>query len=103
MQAFLRELSYLVGIRFFKEDKILMYDMVIRNGTLIDGSGAPGQHSDVAITAGCIVAVGKDIGPAKKEINAAGLLVTPGWVDIHTHYDGRLPGTLCSPLQAGMA
>ena len=90
MQAFLRELSYLVGIRFFKEDKILMYDMVIRNGTLIDGSGAPGQHSDVAITAGCIVAVGKDIGPAKKEINAAGLLVTPGWVDIHTHYDGQV-------------
>ena len=49
-----------------------MYDMVIRNGTLIDGSGAPSQDSDVAITAGCIVAVGKGLGPAVREIDAAG-------------------------------
>ena len=67
-----------------------MYDTVIRNGTVIDGSGAPGQNSDVAITAGYIVAVGNDIGPGKKEIDAAGSLVTPGWVDIHTHYDGQV-------------
>lgn len=68
-----------------------MYDIVIRNGTLIDGSGAPGRVSDVAITAGSIVAVGQDIdGAGSKEIDATGLLVTPGWVDIHTHYDGQV-------------
>ena len=63
-----------------------MYDIVIRNGMLIDGSGAAGRISDVAIAAGCIVALGDDIeGPAKREIDATALLVTPGWVDIHTH------------------
>lgn len=67
-----------------------MYDMVIRNGTVIDGSGSAGQLSDVAISAGRIAAVGKDIGPGEKEIDAQGLLVTPGWVDIHTHYDGQV-------------
>ena len=67
-----------------------MYDMIIRNGTVIDGSGAPGQVSDVAITGGCITAVGENLGPATKEIDASGLLVTPGWVDVHTHYDGQV-------------
>ena len=67
-----------------------MYDMVIRNGTVIDGSGSPGRVSDVGIKAGCIVAVGQDIGPAEKEVDATGLLVTPGWVDVHTHYDGQV-------------
>ena len=67
-----------------------MYDMVIRNGTVIDGSGSAGQLRDVAISAGRIAAVGKDIGPGEKEIDAQGLLVTPGWVDIHTHYDGQV-------------
>jgi N-acyl-D-amino-acid deacylase len=67
-----------------------MYDMVIRNGTVIDGSGSASQLSDVAISAGRIAAVGKDIGPGKQEIDAQGLLVTPGWVDIHTHYDGQV-------------
>ena len=68
-----------------------MYDIVIRNGTLVDGSGAVGRLSDVAIKAGRIVAVGQDIeGPGDREIDATGLLVTPGWVDIHTHYDGQV-------------
>ncbi|MFT4519786.1 MAG: N-acyl-D-amino-acid deacylase [Halioglobus sp.] len=67
-----------------------MYDMVIRNGTVIDGSGTPGQLTDIGITAGRIAAVGGDIGPGEKEIDAEGLLVTPGWVDIHTHYDGQV-------------
>jgi N-acyl-D-amino-acid deacylase len=68
-----------------------MYDMVIRNGTLIDGSGARGRVSDVAITAGRIAAVGEKIsGSAHREIDATGWLVTPGWVDIHTHYDGQV-------------
>lgn len=67
-----------------------MYDMVIRNGTVIDGSGAPGRVSDVAITAGCVAAVGVNLGPGTREFDAKGLLVTPGWVDIHTHYDGQV-------------
>lgn len=67
-----------------------MFDMVIRNGTVIDGSGSPGRVTDVGINAGRIAAVGENIGPAKREIDAAGLLVTPGWVDVHTHYDGQV-------------
>lgn len=68
-----------------------MYDMVIRNGTLIDGSGAPARVCDVAISGQKIVAVGEGIeGRASREVDASGLLVTPGWVDIHTHYDGQV-------------
>jgi N-acyl-D-amino-acid deacylase len=67
-----------------------MFDMIIRNGTVIDGSGSPGRISDVGIKEGRITAVGQDIGPAEEEIDATGLLVTPGWVDIHTHYDGQV-------------
>jgi len=68
-----------------------MYDILIRNGTVIDGSGAAARVSDVAIAGGSIAAVGKDIqGPARREVDATGLLVTPGWVDIHTHYDGQV-------------
>jgi N-acyl-D-aspartate/D-glutamate deacylase len=67
-----------------------MHDMVIRNGTVIDGSGAAGRGADVAIDGGTITAVGDDIGPGQREVDASGLLVTPGWVDIHTHYDGQV-------------
>ncbi len=67
-----------------------MFDTVIRNGTVIDGSGAPGRRADVAIADGRIAEVGVDLGPGKQEIDAAGMLVTPGWVDIHTHYDGQV-------------
>lgn len=67
-----------------------MYDMVIRNGTVIDGSGGAAQKADVALMKGRIAAVGADIGPGEKEVDANGMLVTPGWVDIHTHYDGQV-------------
>ena len=66
-----------------------MYDTVIRGGTIIDGSGEPGYTGDVALTDGKIAQVGGKIGPGKREIEANGLLVTPGWVDVHTHYDGQ--------------
>jgi N-acyl-D-aspartate/D-glutamate deacylase len=66
-----------------------MHDIVIRNGTVIDGSGAAARTADVAIDGERVTAVGNDIGPGKREIDAGGLLVTPGWVDIHTHYDGQ--------------
>ena len=66
-----------------------MHDIVIRGGTVIDGSGKPAFTGDVAIAGGRIAAVGGKQGPARREIDADGLLVTPGWVDVHTHYDGQ--------------
>ena len=66
-----------------------MHDIVIRGGSVIDGSGAGAFTGDVAIAGGRIAAVGGKQGPARREIDADGLLVTPGWVDVHTHYDGQ--------------
>jgi N-acyl-D-aspartate/D-glutamate deacylase len=66
-----------------------MFDLVIRNGTVIDGSGGPRRVADVAVQGGRIAGVGPALGRGHREIDAAGLLVTPGFVDIHTHYDGQ--------------
>ena len=65
-------------------------DMVIRGGTVVDGSGGEPMVADVAITDGRIVAVGKVASRGREEIDARGLLVTPGFVDIHTHYDAQV-------------
>lgn len=65
------------------------YDLVIRGGTLADGTGAPLREADVAVASGKIAAVGAVSGKGREEIDAKGLLVTPGFVDIHTHYDGQ--------------
>ncbi len=67
-----------------------MHDLVIRGGTIVDGTGAPARKADVAISGGFISAIGENLGPASEEIDASGLLVTPGWVDIHAHYDGQI-------------
>ncbi len=64
------------------------YDMVVRGGTVLDGSGAPAATQDVGIKGGQIVGVGQLSGRGDREIDADGALVTPGFVDIHTHYDG---------------
>jgi N-acyl-D-aspartate/D-glutamate deacylase len=66
-----------------------MFDLVIRNGTVIDGSGAPRFVADVAVQDGRIAEIGKSLAPGKREIDAGGLIVAPGFVDIHTHYDGQ--------------
>jgi N-acyl-D-amino-acid deacylase len=66
-----------------------MHDLVIRGGTLADGSGSAPRSGDLAIEAGHVTQAGGKAGPGRREIDADGLLVTPGWVDIHTHYDGQ--------------
>lgn len=65
------------------------FDLIIRSGTIVDGTGAPRYTGDVAIKDGLIAQVGRVSGDAAHEIDAAGLIVTPGFVDIHTHYDGQ--------------
>jgi len=67
-----------------------VHDLVIRNGHIVDGTGAPAFDGDVAVSDGVITEVGAVAGPASREIDAQGLLVTPGFVDIHTHYDGQV-------------
>jgi N-acyl-D-aspartate/D-glutamate deacylase len=66
-----------------------MHDLIIRGGTVVDGSGAERFQGDVAINDGTITEVGEVGGKSRQEIDAAGRLVTPGWVDVHTHYDGQ--------------
>ena len=66
-----------------------MHDLVIRGGTIADGSGRPTVTGDIAIDGSIVSAVGEVDGRGRREIDADGLLVTPGWVDIHTHYDGQ--------------
>ena len=67
-----------------------MHDLVIRNGRVIDGAETPAFVADIAIDGGRITAVGVVPGKGRREIDASGRIVTPGWVDIHTHYDGQV-------------
>ena len=67
-----------------------LHDLVIRNGKILDGSGKKPFFGDIAIDDGKITSVGKIESSGKKEFDAKGNLVTPGWVDIHTHYDGQV-------------
>lgn len=66
-----------------------MHDTVIRGGTIVDGEGGQSYTGDIAIDGGRISVVGGKAGAAHREIDANGLLVAPGWVDVHTHYDGQ--------------
>jgi N-acyl-D-amino-acid deacylase len=65
------------------------YDLVIRGGMVADGTGAEPRRADVAVKDGIIAAVGSVEGVGREEIDATGLLVTPGFIDLHTHYDGQ--------------
>ncbi len=67
-----------------------MHDLIIRGGTIADGSGGPLREGDVAVDGALVTEVGTVDGTARREVDAEGLLVTPGWVDIHTHYDGQV-------------
>ena len=67
----------------------MAYELIIRNGTIVDGLGGQPFVGDVAISDGVIAAVGAVDGSGSREIDATGLLVTPGFIDLHTHYDGQ--------------
>jgi len=69
----------------------MSFDLLVVNGTLVDGTGAPGRRADVGIRDGKIAAIGDLAGqPAARTLDAAGALVTPGFVDLHSHYDGQV-------------
>ena len=75
-----------------------MYDLIIRNALIVDGTGKPGYIGSVAVKNGTIAAVGDVDGGATREIDAGGKLLTPGWVDVHSHMDGQATwDPLCSP------
>ncbi|MEN8160769.1 MAG: amidohydrolase family protein, partial [Myxococcota bacterium] len=66
-----------------------MHDLVIRGGTVVDGTGSAPREADVAVDEGRIAAVGRVTERGREELDARDRLVTPGFVDIHTHYDGQ--------------
>src|SRR5918993_2837432 len=67
-----------------------MHELVIRGGTVVDGTGAPAITADVAVDEGRITAVGQVDERGVQELDGDGLIAAPGWVDIHTHYDGQV-------------
>jgi len=68
----------------------MAHDLVIKNGMLVDGTGAPARRADVAITGGKIAEIGRVTGGAATVIDAADLVVAPGFIDPHTHYDAQI-------------
>ena len=68
----------------------MSYDLIVRNGKIIDGSGIPGFHADVAVSGGRIVEIGQVSGDARRVLDADGLVVAPGIIDNHTHYDAQV-------------
>ena len=64
-------------------------DVVVRGGTVVDGTGSPGQVADVAISDGRIVAIGSGL-RGSRVLDASGQIVAPGFIDIHTHYDAQV-------------
>ena len=67
-----------------------MIDLQLRNATIVDGTGGPAVEGDVAVDGDRISAVGRVDGKGVEEIDAGGRLLTPGFVDVHTHYDGQV-------------
>ncbi len=68
----------------------MAFDLLIRNGLVVDGTGTPGRHADIAVTDGKIAEIGRISSAAAQTIDAHGLVVAPGFVDPHTHYDAQI-------------
>ena len=68
----------------------MAYDLLIKNGLVVDGSGMPAFRGDVGVRNGKIAEIGKLSGPATRTVDASGLAVTPGFIDNHAHYDGQV-------------
>ena len=80
------------------------YDIIIKGGTIVDGTRTPRYISDLAIKDGKIAKIGGvRRSSASNELDASGLIVAPGFVDLHTHYDARFSGTPTARYRAGMA
>ena len=82
-----------------------MQDVVIRGGSVVDGTGAARRTADVAIHDGRITAIGRDVGSGRRTIDADGLIVAPGFIDVHTHLDVQgfwdcAPGHAACPVYA---
>ena len=68
----------------------MAYDLLIKNGSVIDGTGEPARHADIAIADGRILEIGKIHGAADRVIDASDCVVAPGFIDPHTHYDAQI-------------
>jgi N-acyl-D-amino-acid deacylase len=76
----------------------MSYDLLIKNGRIIDGSGRPAFHGDVGVERGKIVELGRLDGAARRTIEADGRVVAPGFVDNHCHYDAQVLWDNCARL-----
>src|SRR5215471_4302917 len=74
----------------FKEGRPMAYDLLVKNGRIIDGSGMPSFHGDVGVSRGKIVELGRLSGAAKRVIDAEGMVIAPGFIDNHCHYDAQV-------------